>query len=513
MRLEACLYRAAKQYPDKVALVDADRRVGYRELDSCANQFARLLARSGVAAGDRVAIYLDNGADAVACIFGVLRAGAIFSVINPLTKPPKLRYIVENLGAKVVITQSRLRSMVELAFADLPNPPAVLLVDASQESDTAGYWAIRDKLAEYDGSTLPMNGLDLDLAYVAYTSGSTGQPKGVMMTHQSSVAGAMAMNDYLGNTTEDIILSVVPLAFDYGLYQVIMAMMVGATVVLEKSFAFPQLVLQKLAAERATGLPLVPTTASLLLQQRSLRPNQFPYLRYITNTAAPLPPAHSARLQELFPNTRIFSNYGLTETIRSTFLRPELLKSKPTSVGRAMPNSEAFVIDDDGHRAGPHDVGELIIRGSNLFKGYWRNPEATEAVLTDGEYWWDRLFRTGDLFYADEDGDLYFVGRKDDIIKSRGEKVSPKEVENALYALPGIQDAAVVGIPDPVLGHAIKAYVVTGPGASLNTRDIKAHCLKHLEDYMVPQIVEFVAEIPKTESGKIKRRELQSAVS
>ncbi len=238
------------------------------------------------------------------------------------------------------------------------------------------------------------------------------------------------------------------MSFDYGMYQIIMGCGFGGTVVLERSFAFPQLFLRKLAEERVTGLPVVPTTVSILLSLKGVAPGAFPLVRYVTNTAAPLPPAHSRRLQEIFPSARIFSNYGMTENIRGTYLVPEEVHNRPTSVGKAMPNSEAYVVDERGERVGPGEVGELVIRGPNLFKGYWRNPEATDQALRPGPHPWERVLYTGDLFLADEEGYLYFQGRKDDIIKTRGEKVSPKEIENLLYSLDGIREAAIAsGFP------------------------------------------------------------------
>jgi acyl-CoA synthetase (AMP-forming)/AMP-acid ligase II len=231
----------------------------------------------------------------------------------------------------------------------------------------------------------------------------------------------------------------------------------------------------------------------------------FPALRYITNTAAALPPAHIARLQELFPATRIFSMYGLTECKRCTYLPPEELPRRPGSVGIAIPGTEAYVVDEQGRRAPPGAVGELVIRGAHVMKGYWADPQATERVLRAGPFPWEKVLHTGDLFRTDEDGYLYFVGRKDDIIKSRGEKVSPKEVENVLYELPGLREAAVVGVPDPVLGMAIKAVVVTDPDYALSERDVIRHCAARLEDFMVPKTVEFRASLPKSDNGKISR--------
>ena len=286
-----------------------------------------------------------------------------------------------------------------------------------------------------------------------------------------------------------------------------MAMKVGATLVLEKSFAFPQSIFQKLDAEKVTGWPLVPTMAAIVLQMKDLKPGAFPHLRYITNTAAALPTAHIQRLQELFPKTRIFSMYGLTECKRCTYLPPEQLRIRPGSVGIAIPGTEAYVVKDDGERASPGEAGELVIRGPHVMKGYWENPEATDRSLRPGPYPWEKVLHTGDLFQTDEEGFLYFVGRKDDIIKTRGEKVSPKEVENVLYALAGIQEAAVIGIPDPILGLAIKAVIVA-PSAQLTEQDVIRHCAQHLEDFMVPRIVEFRETLPKTDTGKISRRRI-----
>jgi long-chain acyl-CoA synthetase len=305
------------------------------------------------------------------------------------------------------------------------------------------------------------------------------------------------------------VLSVLPLAFDYGLYQALMCAKVGATLILEKSFAFPQVILQKLKTERVTGFPLVPTMAALLLQMKDLVPGRFPDLRYITNTAAALPKAHILRLRELFPTTKLFSMYGLTECKRCTYLPPEELASRPDSVGIAIPGTEAYVVNELGERVEPGEVGELVIRGSHVMKGYWADEAATNRALKPGPFPWEKVLYTGDLFRTDKDGFLYFVGRKDDIIKTRGEKVSPKEVENVLYELAGIREACVIGVPDPILGQALKAIVAADEGVT--EADVIRHCRSRLEDFMVPAMVEFRGQLPKSENGKIARKELIAA--
>jgi acyl-CoA synthetase (AMP-forming)/AMP-acid ligase II len=248
--------------------------------------------------------------------------------------------------------------------------------------------------------------------------------------------------------------------------------------------------------------------AALILQMKDLRPDAFPHLRYITNTAAALPPAHILRLQELFPRTTIFSMYGLTECKRVSYLPPDQIDLRPASVGRGMPNEEVYLVNERGERVGPGVVGQLVVRGSNVMKGYWQLPEETDKVLKPGAYPGERVLHTGDFFKMDDEGYLYFVGRKDDIIKTRGERVSPKEVEDVLHALDGVAEAAVVGIPDPVLGQAIKALVTRREGSPLTEQDLRRHCARYLEDFAVPKEVEFRGSLPRSANGKLNKRAL-----
>jgi amino acid adenylation domain-containing protein len=504
MRIEYFLRDSARRFGDKAALVAGDARVSYRELDRASDRLAGVLVERGIARGDRVIVFMDNRREAVLAIFAALKAGAVFSPINPSTKADKLAYVINHCGARALITQDKLRAVASAALAESPSIALTVVAGAREPSlrNAVSFEAALD--ADVAPPAFP--GIDLDLAMLIYTSGSTGFPKGVMMTHQNVIAAATSITTYLESTPDDVILNVLPISFDYGLYQVLMAVKLGATLVLEQSFAFPQKIFAKMTAERVTGLPLVPTMAAIILQMRDLQPNAFPHLRYITNTAAALPPAHIARLQSLFPSARLYSMYGVTECKRCTYLPPDELARRPGSVGIAIPGTEAYVVDEHGARVAPGVVGELVIRGAHVMKGYWNDPEATARALRPGPFVWEKVLHTGDLFRADADGFLYFVARKDDIIKTRGEKVSPKEIENALYALPGIREAAVVGVPDPVLGLALKAVVAADPHANLTAHDVIRHCARHLEEFMVPKTVEFRDALPKTESGKISRR-------
>jgi long-chain acyl-CoA synthetase len=505
MRVEDFLKRSATMLPDKVALIAGERRLTFGDLDRASDALAAGLQRQGVARGDRVVVFMDNCAEAVIAIFAALKAGAVFSPINPSTKADKLAYVMNNCRAAALITLGRLAPVAAKALSETPSIKTVVVVNAKTAASD-GWHCFEDMVAAGE-TPAGAPGIELDLAMLIYTSGSTGFPKGVMMTHQNVVAAATSITTYLENEADDIVLSVLPLSFDYGLYQALMTIKVGATLVLEKSFAFPQAVLQKISAEKVTGFPIVPTIAALLLQMKDLQPGQFPTLRYLTNTAAALPTAHIRRLQALFPGARLFSMYGLTECKRCTYLPPDELARRPDSVGIAIPGTEAYVVDDDGQRV-PHGVvGELVIRGPHVMKGYWENPQASARALRPGPYAWEKVLYTGDLFRTDVEGFLYFVGRKDDIIKTRGEKVSPKEVENVLVGLTGVREAVVIGVDDPVLGAAIKAFVVAEPD-TLTTQDVLRHCARRLEDFMVPKHVEFRDALPKSENGKVDRRAL-----
>jgi amino acid adenylation domain-containing protein len=503
MRIDAFLADSARRFPDKIALVCGDRRLSYATLDAAAARLAATLAARGAGRGERVVIFAENGWEAVVALFAAANAGAVFSLVNPTTKADKLGFILRNCRPAALVTQQRLAPVAAAALAEAP--PVPCLVVAGDAAVLPGAIALDEALSEA-APPPPFPGIATDLAMLVYTSGSTGFAKGVMMTHANVAAASGSIIAYLGLAEDDVILCALPISFDYGLYQVLMSVRRGATLVLEPSFAFPQAVLATLAREGATCFPLVPTMAALLLQMRDLEPGAFPHLRTITNTAAALPPVHIARLQALFPATRIVSMYGLTECKRCTWLPPEELARRPGSVGIAIPGTEAWILREDGTRAAPDEVGELVIRGPHVMQGYWEDPAATARALRPGPYPWERVLHTGDLFRADAEGFLYFVGRKDDIIKSRGEKVSPKEVETVLYALPGVREAAVVGVPDPLLGMALKAILALEPGAAVTARDVIRHCAARLEDFMVPRQVEFRDALPKTDTGKISRR-------
>jgi amino acid adenylation domain-containing protein len=511
VQVEEFLERSAFRFPDKAALVCGDRRLTYGQVEERCNRLAHALVGEGVRPGDRVAIHLDNSVEAVVSVFAILKAGAVFLVVNPTTKADKLAYILNNCRASALITDSRRLDGIEKGAEQTPHLKNVFVAgETAGERPESGVRSIAlDPVLEGTDRPRPplKRRIDIDLAALIYTSGSTGRPKGVMMTHLNIVSAATSITTYLESVPADVVLCVLPLSFDYGLYQVLMAFKVGATLVLERSFAYPHAVLETLIREKVTGFPIVPTMAALLLQL-DLGKYDLASLRYITNTAAALPTHHIRRLRACFQNVKLFSMYGLTECKRVSYLPPDQIDVRPASVGRGMPNEEVYIVNEEGRRVGPGVIGQLVVRGSNVMKGYWDLPEETDRVLKPGAFPGERVLYTGDFFKMDGEGYLYFVGRKDDIIKTRGEKVSPKEVEDVLYALDGVAEAAVVGIPDPVLGQAIKAVVAPREGTRLTEQDLRRHCARHLEDFAVPRAVEFRESLPKTTSGKISKREL-----
>lgn len=511
-QLHDYLVHAARREPDKVALVCAGQRLTYRHLDQRSDALAALLAARGVRRGDRVLVFADNTPETVISFWAVLKANAVVSVVSPLTKADKLQYLIEDCRPTALVTDVHLHRTWWHATRSPHLGLVVVTGEAKSErlSEVRGAVAWDSALAA--GSSLPVPpraNLDIDLAAIIYTSGSTGEPKGVMLSHRNMLSAATSISAYLEVTADEVILNVLPLSFDYGLYQMIMAFRAGARLVLERSFAFPAQVLQLAADESVTGLPGVPMIFAMLTSMKALDGYDLSKIRYVTNTAATLSVKHIVGLRDLFPRARIYSMYGLTECKRCTYLPPEDLERKPASVGIAIPNTELWIVDEQDQPVGPGRVGELVIRGATVMQGYWEKPEQTARKLRPGPLPGERVLYTGDYCKLDDEGYLYFVARMDDVIKSRGEKVPPKELEVVLSEIPGVREAAVIGVPDDLLGQAVKAFVVLEPDATLTEKQVQLSCQVKLESFMVPKYVEFVSELPRTNTGKIKKTELR----
>ena len=509
--LQDSLQRTAEEYPDKIAIVSGVDRISYGQLWKRSVQMANALRLRGVQRGDRVAIYLDNTWQCAVSIFGSLIADAAFVLINPQTKSDKLAYILNDSGARALVAESALLRFVHPALAQLESPPYLLVsgqVSAGNEGESLQMaWATTS-----DTPSNPAN-IALDLASLIYTSGSTGDPKGVMHTHQSMRFALESLVEYLDISYQDRILCILPLSFDYGLYQLLMAIHTGAALILERSFVYPTQIFDLFASEKITVFPGVPTLYALLLAGDEKFPLSFPHVRKVTNTAAALPGNFNQRLQKIFPKAALYRMYGLTECKRVCYLDPSLVHQKPESVGKAIPGTETLLLDDFGQPVAPGQPGKLYVRGPHVMLGYWQQPEKTDQMLHPGPTLGEKMLCTQDYFTADKDGCLYFVGRSDNIIKSRGEKVSPIEVESVLYSLPGIREAAVLGVPDPILGQAIQAVISLNDGADLDEMKIRKLCAQRLENHMVPNHILLMAELPKSANGKIDNKALANMIT
>jgi long-chain acyl-CoA synthetase len=524
MPLESLLEERARRAPEKIALLAGGARFTYAEIERASNRLARGLGALGVAPGDRVVLCLENSYECVVSMFAVLKAGAVATLVSSSTKGEKLARLLDHAEASALIVAGRkldtmpgmieersaLRAVIFVGDAPAHAPATSWAHEVAGTSARPVPWA---RLAE-DGDVTPPPKIhtDDDLALLLYTSGSTGAPKGVMHTHHGLMSVTASITTYLGSAADDVILQVLPLSFGYGLSQLLTTFAVGGTLVLERFFAFPPLTLARIAEERATGFAIVPTIAALIAQT-DLSGHDLSSLRTITNAGAALPPDLARTLGQKLPHVRIIPMYGQTECIRASFLPPEELLRRPASVGRGIPGQDYWLVDEQGEPVAPGGRGELVVRGPHVMSGYWKMPEETAQKIRPGRHARERVLLTGDLFHMDADGWLTFIARKDDIIKTRGEKVSPKEVEETILGLEGVAEAAIVGAPDPILGEAIVAFVVPMPGMFLDERSVQRHCAARLEDFAVPRSVFVLEEMPKTPNGKIDKQALKNRIA
>ncbi len=494
----------ASRNADRIAAICQNRRLSYGELEREANRLARHLIAHGVSRGDRVVIQLETCFESLVAIYGVLKAGGVFVLVHPGVTNDKLAFILADCEARGLIAgqppqeavAGRL-SCILIVGASAPVPPRC-------GRDWQSLQAQPPTAPE-----VPVE--ETDLCSLIYTSGSTGIPKGVMLTHLNMRSAAASIIEYLENRPDDVVLTFSPLSFDYGLYNCLMPIEFGGQVVLERAVLHPAQVAGLVRRHRVTGLAVVPPTIAMMLKSNNPDDFDLPSLRYVTTTGQALPPEHSRRLRDLLPTARIYSMYGLTECKRVSYLAPDELERRPTSVGKPMPNVEVTLVDAAGHPVtAPGAVGELVVRGPNVMQGYWNAPEETARRLKPGAVSGEFLLLSGDLFTRDAEGFLYFVARKDDdLIKAGGQRISPQEVENALCKLPDVAEAAAVGVPHETLGLALAAFVVLAPGQASEPDDILKRCAAHLDRHLLPKVLEIVPELPRTTTGKIDKKTLQ----
>ncbi|MCT4588705.1 MAG: AMP-binding protein [Carboxylicivirga sp.] len=510
--LGEALLKTAASHPDKEAILIKDRQYTYQQLLTASLKMARHLLDNGLQKGQRVALYMNNNWECIVSLYGTTLAGGVFLVINPQTKADKLLYILNDCGASVLITEAPSAREFNGILDKVEKLEQLVVVGQQQNINDVEVSKVSTFDQVQSGDTILPEQLPLiipnDLAALIYTSGSTGFPKGVMMTHQSMVFASWSLTQYLRLTEDDRIIVLSPFAFDYGLYQLLMTVTVKGSLIVEQSFTFQSTIYKLIDKYQPTIFPGVPTIYAMMISSWKKKPFSLGCIKKITNTAAALPASSLPQLKEIFPNALIFKMYGLTECKRVCYLEPELLDEKPGSVGKAMPGTEVFLLSPDGKRVENGGSGILHIRGPHVMLGYWNKPDLSNQMLIDGELPYERVLCSNDWFRTDDEGFLYFLGRNDDIIKTRGEKVSPIEIENIIHKVQGIREAAVFGIPDKILGEAIVAYV-TCNGDAPNEKGIQQICASKLESFMVPQKIFFIDEMPKSTNGKIDKKELK----
>ena len=501
-------------HPLKTAAIFKEKEYSYEELTECAKNLAFHLVNTGIEKGDRIAIYMNNSWQSIVSIYGITLAGGVFLVINPQTKANKLNYILKDSGSKIVISSGNLHPELFLAIKELNEINELIFTEGEVLTNDSAFefTNFEEIISSSEIANLPKI-IPNDLAALIYTSGSTGFPKGVMMTHQSMVFTSWSLIEYLRLTENERIMLVLPLAFDYGLYQLIMAITIGGTLIIEHSFNFPPTIFRQIEKLKPTIFPGVPSIYAMMIATHKKTGLTFDCIEKITNTAAALPEEFIADLKKIFPNALIFKMYGLTECKRVCYLEPELNDEKPNSVGKAIPGTEVFLLSPEGNRVGPGETGILHVRGPHVMAGYWNNEELSNMMLKPGLIPGERVLCAHDLFKMDEDGFLYFLGRNDDIIKTRGEKVSPVEVENIIYKIAGIKEVVVLGFPDVILGESIVAFITTHDQITIQEREIQQECMTQLEPFMVPQKIILLSEMPKSSNGKFDKSELKKLLS
>lgn len=502
---------SARHYPNKTAIVINEREYTFSNLGAAAENLSIFLLCEDVRKGERVAVYLNNSWEAIVSIYGITLAGAVFVLINPQTKVEKLEYILNDSGSSILITHLNLCGVVS-RVTKAPTIRKVLLAgDGPLNTGITGVDTCSfERIMNLSGSSNDLvKVIPTDLAALIYTSGSTGFPKGVMMTHQAMVFSTWSIIEYLRLAEQDRIFLFLPLSFDYGLYQLLMATAVSCTLIVEQTFLHQSLMYKRIESAAPTIFPGVPMVYSMMITSYKKKEVSFSSIKKITSTGATLPKEYISTLQKIFPKALIFKMYGLTECKRVTYLDPDLIEKKPGSVGKAIPGTEVFLLSQQGHKTPLGERGILHIRGPHIMSGYWNKPDLTNEMLKNGIIPGDKILNSNDWFKTDEEGFLYFLGRNDDIIKSRGEKISPTEIENVIYRIPGIKDVAVVGVPDEIIGEAIVAVVTVLNDHCLNEREIQRQCNIKLESFMVPQHIIFFNEMPKNPNGKTDKIEIK----
>lgn len=519
--LPELIYRAADRDPSALALTFGKSTLCYAELQDAVNRFASGLLSIGLQRGERVAIYLEKRFEMVIASFGAPAAGGVFVPINPLLKADQVAYILRDCNVRILVTSPERLALLQETLPSCHDLRHVVVLDHADTIASAGTLNICRWGELLDQPTRSGHRLiDTDVLSILYTSGSTGKPKGVVLSHRNMVAGAKSVSSYLENHAGDTLLAALPLSFDAGFSQLTTAFHVGARVVL-LNYLLPRDVLKAIEREKVTGLTAVPPLY-IQLTQLAWPESTTEHLRYFANTGGRMPRETLEALRRHLPKTKPYLMYGLTEAFRSTYLPPSEVDKRPDSIGKAIPNAEILVLRDDGFPCAPNEPGELVHRGALVGQGYWNDPEKTaerykplpvhapgrEAGLVLPEI---AVF-SGDTVRMDEDGFLYFIGRRDEMMKTSGYRVSPTEVEEILYATKMVGECVAFGVDDERLGQAIQVIATAPPQGHLDITALLMECRSRMPAYMVPQGIEIhTGPLPRNPNGKIDRKTLSTA--
>jgi len=515
------ILRMAGRRGNAPALAYRDHCLSYEALADAVQLAARGLLEENLTRGARVGVFLEKRLETVVAFFAASVAGGVFVPVNHELKPRQVGHILRDCNVRILVTSTLRLDNLRAQLDSCPDLQTVIVVDGpGGPTGSAGPASVRvTDWTAFIGrgsasARVPPRVIDADMAAILYTSGSTGMPKGVVLSHRNLLTGARSVSAYLENTPEDRILAVLPLSFDAGFSQLTTAFSVGAEVVL-LNYLLPQDVIRAMASQRITGLAGVPPLW-VRLSQLDWPSQAVEHLRYITNTGGAMPAMTLQALRNRLPRTKVYLMYGLTEAFRSTYLDPSELDRRPDSVGKAIPGAEVLVVRKDGSLCGPGEVGELVHRGALAAMGYWNDPEATAERFRPAPGQPEGLCRpdvavwTGDRARMDEEGFLYFVGRDDEMIKTSGYRVSPTEVEEVVHATGLVGEAAAIGVAHPVLGQGIVLVATAPDRAGLDGEAIMLECRRQLPAYMVPLRLIEIAAMPLNQNGKIDRRKLSS---
>lgn len=492
--------------PEKTVVSHNNQEYTYSELWRNVNRISHYLMANGVLKADRVALLLENSFEYISVYYAVLMAGAVVVPLNTAAKANDISNWVKHSDAEWLFVEQANKELPEL-FKRLEHSVNYILVGkdpAEADKFTGVTVCYLSSIAEADYSNRPLNIYQDDLASIIYTSGTTGQPKGVTLSHGNLLCNMKSILEYLPVSKMDRCLNVLPFYYSYGNSVLHTHLMAGATLILENSFLFPHVILKKIQDEKVTSFSGVPSTFALLINRTKLENFDLSSIRYMTQAGGAMLPAHLEKIRSFLPAIDFFVMYGQTEaTARLSYLPSDKLAEKISSIGIAIPGVTLKICDTQGKQVAQGEIGEIYASGPNIMQGYWNDREMTDKVIHNS---W---LKTGDLAKQDEEGYFYIIGRKTEMIKSGAHRISPLDIEEVILRCEGVDEVAVVGKKDELLGQVIKAFIVLQPGIELSKRDMLSHCKKYLASYKIPKYLEFLEELPKTASGKLKRFELQ----